>query len=278
MSSRLAREQTALLAEVSGFRLADALQAMAPYVQPGPLTARGLQCYQANALALARRALPEAFPVLAQMLGADSFADLAADFWQRHPPVRGDIAQWGADLPAFVAASPQLADTPYLADVARVEWALHTVATADDHGVDMASFALLTEADPATFTLQCAQPLHSVASPWPVVTLVDAHRQGAAALAALPERLADLSARDARAETALVWRHGLRPMLRQAAPGEMAFVVALQHGASLIDALETASHADGFDFNAWLPDAVRTARVTGARPLHPHPAVAGDPP
>ena len=264
MSSLLAREQAALLAAIASFRLADALQTMAPLAKPWPLTARGLQCYQANALALARRALPEAFPVLAQMLGDESFAELAADFWQQHPPARGDIAQWGGALPAFVAASPQLADTPYLADVAQVEWALHSVATAADQVLDIASFALLTEADPATYTLQCAEPLHSVASPWPVVTLVNAHRQGPDALAALPERLAGLAARDARAETALVWRQGLRPTLRQAAPGEAAFVLALQRSASLADALEAADSADAFDFNAWLPDAVQTALVTGA--------------
>lgn len=111
-----------------------------------------------------------------------------------------------------------------------------------------------------------------------MVTLVDAHRQGPAALAALPERLAGLAARDARAETALVWRHGLRPMLRQAAPGEAVFLLALQRGASLIDALETPGSADSFDFNAWLPDAVQTALVSGARTLYPDPVVSGDTP
>lgn len=278
MSSLLTREQDALLAAIASFRIADALQTIAPFAKPWSLTQRGLQCYQANALALARRALPEAFPVLTQMLGEESFADLAADFWQQWPPARGDVAHWGGELPAFLAASPQLADVPYLADVAQVEWALHSVATAADNVLDTASFALLTEADPATFTLQSAAPLHCVASPWPVVTLVDAHRQGAAALAALPERLAQLTADDARAQTALVWRHGLRPMLRQAAPGEAVFLLALQRGASLIDALEAASSADAFDFNAWLPDAVQTSLVTGARTLQPDPAVSGDTP
>lgn len=275
MSTLLAREQATLLTAIASLRLADALQTMAPLADPWPLTPRGLQCYQANALALARRALPQAFPVLAQMLGEASFADLAADFWQQHPPTRGDMAQWGGELPAFVAASPQLADTPYLADTARVEWALHSVATAADSALDLASFHLLSAADPATFTLQSAQPLHCLASPWPVVTLIDAHRQGPAGLAELPGQLAQLTADGARAQTALVWRHGLRPMLRLAAPGEAAFLSALQRGASLIDALEAT---DGFDFNAWLPDAVQTSLVTHAHPLQPDPAVSGDTP
>ena len=278
MSSLLALEQDALLAAIASFRIADALQTMAPLAKPWPLTKRGLQCYQANALALARRALPEAFPVLTQMLGEESFADLAADFWQQHPPARGDIAQWGGELPAFLAASPQLADVPYLADVAQVEWALHSVATAANSVLDTPSFTLLTEADPAAFTLQCAASLHCVASPWPVVTLLDAHRQGPAALAALPGRLAQLTADDARAQTALVWRHGLSPMLRQAAPGEAVFLLALQRGASLIDALEGADSTGGFDFNVWLPDAVQTSLVTGARTLPADPALSGEPP
>ncbi len=275
MSTPLAQEQNALLAAIASFRIADAMQTMASLTISWPLTQRGLQCYQANALALARRALPEAYPVLTQMLGEESFQNLAADFWQKHPPTRGDVAQWGGELPAFVAASPQLADTPYLADTARVEWALHSVATAADSTRDVASFSVMTQADPASYTLRCAQPLHCLASRWPVVTLIDAHRMGPAGLAELPGRLDRLTADGTRAQTALVWRHGLRPMLRLAAPGEAKFLSELQRGASLIDALAVA---DRFDFNAWLPDAVQTSLVTGVRPLQPDPAVSGDTP
>ena len=40
---------------------------------------------------------------------------------QAGPPLQGDVATWGVGLPDFIAAGQQLADEPYLADVARLE-------------------------------------------------------------------------------------------------------------------------------------------------------------
>jgi len=115
---------------------------------------RGLAAYRTNANALAERALQAAFPVVAELIGFESFALMARQFWHRHPPERGDLAWWGAALPDFLAHDPQLADVPYLADVARVEWALHRIASAADAPVQPASFELLNQQDPDTVTLQ----------------------------------------------------------------------------------------------------------------------------
>jgi len=81
----------------------------------GSRSERGLLAYRANGHALAHRSLLAAYPVVRQLLGEESFADLARAVWHAHPPHRGDIAQWGDFLPAFVSDSPQLSDVPYLA-------------------------------------------------------------------------------------------------------------------------------------------------------------------
>ena len=106
---------------------------------------RGLAAYRTNAHANAQRALQAAYPVTEQLVSPENFAPLAHDFWHQHPPQRGDLAHWGHQLAAFLAASPQLADTPYLADVAQIEWALHTCAGAADCSQDTASFAVAEE-------------------------------------------------------------------------------------------------------------------------------------
>ena len=46
---------------------------------------RGLQAYQAHAGALAERALIAAFPTVAELVGAESFAALARACWQAWP-------------------------------------------------------------------------------------------------------------------------------------------------------------------------------------------------
>lgn len=237
---------------------------------------RGLQAYQANGPALAERALGAAYPVLGQLIGDESFAPLARYFWRRHPPSRGDVACWGDGLAAFLEASPQLADEPYLGDVARIEWALHQAATAADAQPAHHSFALLSSADPAELTLTLGAGVFVLASAYPVASIINAHLQGDPALAEAAALL-----RAGAAEHALVWRQGFKPRLRAITAGEHALVAALQDGrpleAALACALECAP-ADGqpsvaaFDFEHWLGRAVQEGLVTGAR-LLPGPAV-----
>ena len=66
------------------------------------------------------------------------------------------------------------------------------------------------------------------------------------------------------AEAALVWRAGLRPRVREALVGEAAWINAHLGGCSLGAALDAAP---ALDFNAWLPLAVQTGLLLGARTL-----------
>ena len=141
--------------------------------------ARGLKAYQAHGHMLADRTLRGIYPVVAQLLGGDSFASLARAFWHAHPPERGDLAQWGGYLANFVQASDQLRDEPYLGDVARVEWALHTCAGAADRAAGHATFQLMMAHDPATLRLVLAPGCAVLPSAWPVASIVTAHQQGA---------------------------------------------------------------------------------------------------
>ena len=138
--------------------------------------ARGLKSYQAHGHMLADRTLRGTYPVLAKLLGVDSFAGLARAFWHAHPPARGDLAQWGGELAGFVQASDQLRDEPYLGDVARVEWDLHTCAGASDRAAEPVTFQLLMAHDPATLRLVLAPGCSVLRSAWPVVSIVTAHQ------------------------------------------------------------------------------------------------------
>ena len=78
------------------------------------------------------------------------FKHLAREYWHARPPERGDMGEWGSELADFLEAAPQLADEPFLGDVARIEWALHRAGTARDAVPDLSSFALLSESSSAT--------------------------------------------------------------------------------------------------------------------------------
>ncbi len=250
-----------MLALPGSARAAEALtglkaQVLAPW-------ARGLAAYQANGHALAERSLLAVYPVVAALVGDDSFATMARELWHRHPPVRGDLAWWGEALAEFVEPNPQLDDVPYLADVARVEWALHRAAGAPDAGTDPASFALLTQVDPDTFTLRLAPGTAVIISTWPVASLVTAHLHDDPPLAVAAARI-----QAHEDENAVVWRQALRPLVAACTPAEAALLAALLQGRSLLASLNDALAADAaFDLGAWLPGAVRDGMVLGARLL-----------
>ncbi len=212
-------------------------------------TTRGLQAYRANAGALAERALAAAYPTVVQLVGDESFAALARALWFAHPPLRGDIGLWGESLAGFIATAPQLADEPYLPDVARVDWALHRAEQAADRTA-VAGLHLLAEADPEALRLHPADGTALLRSAHPVVSIWQAHRSQAEDRFA-PVRQAFAAG---RGENALVWRDGFVATLQSVDEDDARFMQALLDGRSLAQALEQAGAA--FAFDRWLQQAV----------------------
>jgi Putative DNA-binding domain len=227
-----------------------ALSQVAPFVG-----APGLRVYRNHAVAQATRCLGAAFPVLAQMLGEHNLAMLARDFWRAHPPVSGDLAQWGGALPDFLQNHDQLAAEPCLPDVARVEWALHLAGHAADQTLDAASFRLLAEHPPHSLSLRLASGAWVLRSHLPVASLVCAHREGTPPL----DQIAHL-VQFGVAESALVWRQGLRPRVARCEDDITDFLLALLAGAPLAKALDCAP---ALAFDTWLPQAVESGLVLG---------------
>lgn len=251
----LARQQQMLLDALLAWPPDNAMKKIAHHAVDA--RARGLKAYQANGHALAERALLGAYPVLAQLLGTESFADLARALWHAQPPTRGDVARWGEGLAAFLAQDPQLQDDPYLADVARAEWALHRCASAVDAAPDLASLARLSTDNPDDLTLTLAPGCAVLRSAWPVAAILGAHTEGTPSLAEAGTLL-----RAGVAQDVLVWREGLRPRSRATLAGEADLLDALQQGVGLGSALDQAA---ALDFGQWLPLAVQTGLVLAVR-------------
>jgi hypothetical protein len=226
--------------------------------------AEGLAAYRANAAAVAERALTAAFATLRALLGADDFRQLAREHWRAEPPARGDLGEWGAALPDWIAAHPGLADWPYLADVARLDLALHRCERAADGAFDPASLALLESADPAALRLVPMPGCALVQSAWPIAAIHAAHRADADD-AAFDHARAAIDAR--RAESVLVARSGWRAAVHPLAPADAGFFAALLADADLAAALDAAG--EGFDFAAWLARALGNGWVERVAPVQP---------
>ena len=228
--------------------------------QGGSSTERGLAAYRDHADALAERALWAAFPTLQQLLGAESFAALARAFWRRHPPIVGDMGLWGAELAGFIADAASLGDEPYLADVARLEWAVHEAERAVD-GATVEGLSSLADGEPTLLRLILAPGTAIVESRYPVVAIWQAHRSAAV------DRFDGVKAVFAAGTgaCALVIRNGWQAQVHALSPAEAAFTRATLDGRSLACAL--VAGGAGFDFERWLVSALREGRLAAVRDI-----------
>jgi hypothetical protein len=229
--------------------------------------ARGLQAYRANAGAVAERALASTYPVLCALVGEDSFAGLARAFWRARPPARGDLAWLGAGLADFVADDPQLADVPWLADIARLEWLLaRAEAAADPAGSAterLASLRMLSEHDPRELFILLAPGAAVLRSAWPVASVWRAHRPGAAP-AAFDEARALVAAHVH--ETVFVCRPEWAARVDVVDEASACFLQSLADGLDLAVALAHATAASpAWAFDAWLARAIGAGWLAGAR-------------
>ncbi len=90
--------------------------------------------YRRNHFSSLVAALGQTFPVIKRLVGDDFFDATASYFVTQHGPRSRIIAEYGADFADFVGAFEPAQGLPYLADVARLEYARVRAFHAADHG------------------------------------------------------------------------------------------------------------------------------------------------
>lgn len=205
-----------------------------------------LAVYRNNVVSSLVDALADTFPVVQELVGVEFFRAMAALFVRQSPPRSRILAQYGKGLPAFIDSFDPARSVPYLADVARLEFArVCAYHAADAEAVARESIALALSSEDRIGELQLR--LHpSVAvlrSRHAVVSLWAAH-QGEGDIGAVDPEVA---------QDALVLREALDVLVRRLPSGAAEFVSALQRGAGLGDAATAATEtAPDFDLSATL--------------------------
>jgi hypothetical protein len=262
MAREAARQQALVAALWNTDR--GAAVALERWCRDSPVTvARGLQAYRGNAAANAARALGAAYPTVCALVGTGDFQQLARELWFEQPPERGDLAQWGEPLAARLQTHPALGDWPYLADCARLDWAVLQCERATDAELDAPSIARLGDTDPARLRIELRPGLAVVVSPWPIVTIHQAHREGAGAEALHSARAA---LQEGVAESALVSRSGWRAQVHRIDRATTTWTQRLLVGDSLASAIDAVSEdvaAGRFDLAAWLSAALTSGWLKG---------------
>jgi hypothetical protein len=188
--------------------------------------AERLAIYRNNFLISLCEALKANFPVTRQLVGSDFFEQASRRFVRAHPPERPCLFEYGGAFPAYLRALPQLAALPYVAEVARFEFARVTAYNAPvERHLAADVFAGLSPGQLEALPIRLARHAQVVAADAPVLELWKAHQTAEPDLAAL-----DLTP---RAHALLVCRPDRTLVVRQLDAAGARFLAAADTGALL---------------------------------------------
>lgn len=215
-------------------------------VAAGMSTDARVAVYRRNVLGNYAAALRDVYPVLLRLVDEPFFDRLARDYATQVPSRSGDLHDYGGELGAFLEQVPAARDLPYLADTARLEWAVHRSFHAR-HALPLEPARLAAVAPERLPDLRFE--LHPAAallrSPYPVLTIWRVNQATWSG-----DQAVDLGQ---GAEQVLVMRRALEVTLELLSAAEYAMLEALDAGRSLGDALGAALDVDAqFDLEVFL--------------------------
>ena len=136
--------------------------------------------YRNNVMASLIDAMGANFPAIKRLVGDDFFASLAREFIIENPPEQPMLFVYGNRFPEFLEQFPPVESFPYLADVARVEFAwLQSYHAADVSALDAAELGSVPPEEVGSATFKLHPGAWIFRSIWPAATLMDRNRDGA---------------------------------------------------------------------------------------------------
>lgn len=221
--------------------------------------------HRGNVIESLANALGHSFPAVKAVAGEGNFRVLAAAYVRACPPLRPHLMSYGGSFPEFAAGhAAAMRDFPFLADLARLEWAMNESYFADEApalapetlgGIapERLPALLLALHTAARLVVSDRFPIHAI---WAAATARGsapdpAPQGGEAVLVARPSGPTEAFKLD---------------------PGETAFLGAVAAGATLEKAVAAAEAATaGFDLTAALAAALARGVFGAAVAFDPTP-------
>lgn len=221
----------------------------------GQTAPKRFNVYRNNVIVSLTEALGRTFPAMKTLLGDEYFGALARVFIVAHPPQSPVLMWYGSDFAGFVEGFPPLADYPYLADVARVEWAwLQAYHAADVEPLDPAMLSAVAPEELGSVVFTKHPSAEIVASNWPILDLVQVNRFDEDGKTTI-----DLGV----AQSVLITRPGLDVEILGLGPAGDIFFNALLQMATLGEAAAAAQdHSAEFSLSDSLSDGLSSGAFT----------------
>lgn len=217
-------------------------------------TTERFSIYRNNVAVSLNEALGQTFPVVKILVGEEFFAGMAQIYVQQNKPTSPLLMEYGDTFGAFIAAFPPAASIPYLADIARLEYAwlcAYHAANAEPAAIDILSAIPENALDTITFKLHPS--LHLMTSDWPVASIWQVHQESAAP---------DLSSLKATPEYIMIVRPELDVQVSSVSEASHAFADALRGGMTLGAVCTALEDIDGFDPSQHLTELFLAGAIT----------------
>jgi len=141
-----------------------------------------LRIYQHHVTTTLTAALESTFPVVRRLVDARFFAYAADSYIRQHPPSQPCLVEYGASLPAFLAAFPPCQAHAYLPDVARLEWAVHVARQAEEAApLDVTRLSSMAAETMPHLEFRFEPSVSFIDSPWPIDRIWQANQDDASA-------------------------------------------------------------------------------------------------
>jgi hypothetical protein len=238
----LARVQTAFRAACLGRDVPD----LAALVDGERIAADArLRIYRHHVFDSLSTALAATFSTVQTLVGDGFFRALAREYIAATPPAGPVLSEYGADFAAFIARHERARDMVYLADSARLDWAL-TRAYGSDGGTALTAGQLAATAPEALgdLRLRLRAGASLLRSPYPIDQIWAISRGEESGTV-------DLSSGGV---ALVVFQRDDDAAFARLSRGEWALLEDCDGATGLADALERATATDlSFDFTAVLP-------------------------
>jgi hypothetical protein len=222
----------------------------------GLTPAARVQVYRNHVLSSLTEALETTFPVVCRLVDRRFFGFAADRYIRAYPPSGPCLFEYGESFGDFLSAFPPCAGHPYLADVARLEWAMSRALHAEDvPAMAPETLATVLAQDVGQLVFRLEPSASWLQSPWPIDRIWRANQPDAD-----PDAAVDLAAGSTALE---IRRRDDTVALRGLDPAAFAFRGALGRGLTLEIAANAALAEDpAFDlataFRALLDEALLT--------------------
>lgn len=203
-----------------------------------------LQIYRNIVLNNLTAALRTAYPAVLKLVGEEFFEGAAARYIRDYPSESGNLQDFGAQFAECLAAMPETAGLPYLADMARLEWARQLAyLAADAEALEPAALAFIPDNRQDELRLALHPSTHLLESPYPLLDIWGFCQRDDGQRFTL----------DNTGQRVLIWRTDAQIAMQALTVAQHGFLASLMDKRTLADALARALRLDSdFDLGACL--------------------------